>query len=128
MCLRPSDYANKTYIVAGSNSGIGLDMAKRLTRLGTTRIITAVRSATRGADALAQLEAETGEKGVAELWALRLTSYWYASVGAFAGANGDWVACEGMDNRQRHRHQAAHDPADVVYAKFFQQVRHMSRH
>lgn len=114
MCLQPSDCADKTYIVTGSNIGIGLETAKHLTRLGAARVVMAVRSPSRGAAALAELEAETGKRGVAELWALDLSSY--ASIKEFAGkvesdldkvdglvqnaagANAEWIECEGLES------------------------------
>ncbi|KAJ9143866.1 putative Short-chain dehydrogenase [Pleurostoma richardsiae] len=78
----PADVSGGTYIVTGSNTGLGYECAKHLVRLGATRVILAVRSPSRGAAALASIRKETGKPAAGEVWELDLTSL--ASVEAFA--------------------------------------------
>ncbi|KAI3317933.1 NAD(P)-binding protein [Xylariaceae sp. AK1471] len=74
----------KTAIVTGSNSGIGLEVARQLLDLGIGRLILAVRSETKGEDVKEQLLAGTSSHGQAiiEVWPLDLSSY--ESVTSFA--------------------------------------------
>lgn len=78
----PKDCNGKTYIVTGANTGLGYECAKHLVRLTAKRVILAVRSLNRGEGAKAKIEADTGIKGVAEVWHLDLSSY--DSVKTFA--------------------------------------------
>lgn len=74
--------AGSTYIVTGANVGLGLEAAKHLVALKSKRVILAVRNVTAGEEAKEQIEKETGNKGIAEVWALDMSSY--ASVKKFA--------------------------------------------
>ncbi|KAK8100215.1 Short chain dehydrogenase atnD [Apiospora kogelbergensis] len=74
--------SGKTYIVTGSNIGLGLETAKHLVRASAGRVILAVRSTTSGERARREIETETDREGVAEVWTLDLASY--DSVRAFA--------------------------------------------
>jgi NAD(P)-dependent dehydrogenase (short-subunit alcohol dehydrogenase family) len=71
-----------TFIVTGANTGLGHEAAKHFVQLSATKVILAVRSLAKGEVAKAKIEAETGIKGVAEVWPLDLGSY--DSVKAFA--------------------------------------------
>ncbi|KAF2096857.1 NAD(P)-binding protein [Rhizodiscina lignyota] len=71
-----------TYIVTGSNTGLGLECAKHLVQLSAKTVILGVRSLSKGDAAKARIEAETGRKGVVEVWHLDLSSY--ATVVEFA--------------------------------------------
>ncbi|KAF2791719.1 NAD(P)-binding protein [Melanomma pulvis-pyrius CBS 109.77] len=71
----PSDCNGGTYIVIGANTGLGYECVKHLVRLSAVRVIMGVRSLSKGDAAKAQIEAETGIKGVAEVWHIDLTSY-----------------------------------------------------
>jgi retinol dehydrogenase 12 len=75
-------FAEQTIIVTGSNTGLGLEAARHLVRLGAAKVILAVRSIDKGNAAKASIEASTGRKGVVEVWELDLARY--ASVRAFA--------------------------------------------
>ena len=104
----------KTFIVTGANIGLGYEAAKHLVRLGSHRVILAVRSIRRCETALAAIESETGVRSVAEIWKLDLSSY--ESTLAFAdrveqelervdaiienatAANKDWTFCEGWES------------------------------
>jgi len=106
--------AGKTFIVTGANIGLGYEATKHLVRLQSHRVILAVRSAERGAAALKAIEAETGVRGVAQVWQLDLASY--QSTIAFAdrvkhelervdgivqnatAANGEWILSEGWES------------------------------
>jgi retinol dehydrogenase 12 len=70
----PAIIADATYIVTGGNSGLGLECAKHLFRMGAKRIIMAVRSRSKGESALAAIRSETGRQDVGEVWELDLTS------------------------------------------------------
>ncbi|KAI1502833.1 short-chain dehydrogenase [Biscogniauxia marginata] len=79
--------AGRTFIVTGSNSGIGFETAKHLVQLQAAKVILAVRNTKAGERARADIEAATAahdssRKGVAEVWPLDLANY--ASVRAFA--------------------------------------------
>ncbi|KAK6519944.1 hypothetical protein TWF506_000238 [Arthrobotrys conoides] len=78
----PTLCANKTFIVTGSNTGLGFEAAKHLVSLSPSRVILAVRTLKNGEAAKSKIEAETGKKGIAEVWQLDLSSY--DSVKAFA--------------------------------------------
>ncbi|UKZ68414.1 uncharacterized protein TrAtP1_009451 [Trichoderma atroviride] len=72
----------RTYIVTGSNIGLGLEAARHLVAIGAEKVIMAVRNLEAGEEAKKDIEESTGIKGVAEVWHLDLSSY--ASVRAFA--------------------------------------------
>ncbi|KFY13238.1 hypothetical protein V492_03384 [Pseudogymnoascus sp. VKM F-4246] len=74
--------SGKTYIVTGSNVGLGFEASKHLVAVGAAKVIMAVRNTSAGETAKADIEAATGTTGVAEVWALDLSSY--DSVKAFA--------------------------------------------
>ncbi|KAK2811633.1 hypothetical protein FQN50_001975 [Emmonsiellopsis sp. PD_5] len=78
----PSSCKDTTYIITGANTGLGYQAAKHLVNLSCKRVILGVRSLAKGEAAKATIEAETGRKGIAEVWHLDLASY--ASVKAFA--------------------------------------------
>ncbi|KAH8889252.1 NAD(P)-binding protein [Thozetella sp. PMI_491] len=71
-----------TYIVTGANISLGLAAAHNLVANGAQKVIMAVRNIEAGEAGRADIEANTGTKGVAEVWELDLSSY--ASVQAFA--------------------------------------------
>jgi retinol dehydrogenase-12 len=73
--LTPQDYQGATYIVTGANTGLGLECAKHLVELSSKRVILGVRTLGKGEKAKAEIEAETGHRGVAEIWHLDLTPY-----------------------------------------------------
>jgi NAD(P)-dependent dehydrogenase (short-subunit alcohol dehydrogenase family) len=64
-----------TYIVTGSNTGLGFEAAKHFVKLTAAKVILAVRSPAKGEEAKSKIEAETGIKGVAEVWPLDMGSY-----------------------------------------------------
>ncbi|OJD38128.1 short-chain dehydrogenase [Diplodia corticola] len=80
--IAPTDCTGQTIIVTGSNTGIGFEAAKHFVRLNASRVILAVRSASKGQAAKDAIDAATGRPGVAEVWPLDLASN--ASVRAFA--------------------------------------------
>lgn len=105
--------AGKTYIITGSNSGIGFEAVKHLVNLGSARVILAVRSIERGQDAKARIDASTDRPEVTEVWQLDMSSY--DSIRAFAkkasselsrldglvenatAALDEWTVAEGME-------------------------------
>lgn len=72
-----ASFAGQTVVVTGSNVGLGLEAARHFTRLLAARVILAVRSTTKGAEAQRSIEASTGRLGVVEVWTL--------DMGTFAG-------------------------------------------
>lgn len=71
-----------TFIVTGSNIGLGLETARHLTAFGSNKVIIAVRNVEAGEAAKTDIEKTTKTSGVVEVWELDLGSY--NSVKAFA--------------------------------------------
>ncbi|PTB63074.1 NAD(P)-binding protein [Trichoderma citrinoviride] len=68
--------SGKVAIVTGSNSGLGLETARQLLRLGLSKLILAVRSESKGDAARKELQADTGAAPEEiEVWNLDLSSY-----------------------------------------------------
>lgn len=80
--MTPEKCKNATFIVTGANIGLGLETARHLVRLGSTKVIMAVRNTEAGEEAARDIEASTNTKGVAVVWHLDLGNY--ESVKAFA--------------------------------------------
>ncbi|KAJ7185753.1 retinol dehydrogenase [Mycena filopes] len=74
--------AGRTYIVTGSNTGLGLALATHLARLGSSRIILGVRDHAKGAAAREKIIQETQFDGALEVWNLDMAEF--ASVARFA--------------------------------------------
>jgi NAD(P)-dependent dehydrogenase (short-subunit alcohol dehydrogenase family) len=82
-----ADTKDKTYIVTGSNQGLGLEAARHLVSLGASKVVLTARDLQAGDEAVKDIETTTGIKGVAEVWNLDLADY--ESVKIFAKkANG----------------------------------------
>lgn len=75
-------FAGKTVLVTGSNVGLGKEAARHFVRQGTSKVILAVRSTSKGEAAQRDIESSTGKSGVIDVWTLDMASY--ASVLAFA--------------------------------------------
>jgi NAD(P)-dependent dehydrogenase (short-subunit alcohol dehydrogenase family) len=71
-----------TYIVTGSNVGLGYETVQHLVRAGAKRVIIAVRNIKAGEAAKATIEAATNIRNVLDVWELDLASY--ISVKSFA--------------------------------------------
>jgi retinol dehydrogenase 12 len=69
------DLTGQTYIVTGSNTGLGREAARHLVRLNAEKVILAVRSIEKGEDAKASIEESTNRKGVLQVWHLDLSSH-----------------------------------------------------
>jgi NAD(P)-dependent dehydrogenase (short-subunit alcohol dehydrogenase family) len=82
MAMTPELARNKTYIVTGSNGGLGFEAVKHLVSMGAATVVMAVRTLTKGETAKAEIEAATGRKEVIKVWQLDKTSF--DSVKAFA--------------------------------------------
>lgn len=78
-----SDFSGQTVIVTGSNTGLGLEAARHIARLGAAKIILACRTISKGEKAAADItESEHLTKNRVEVWQLDLSNY--DSVKAFA--------------------------------------------
>ncbi|KAF2449999.1 retinol dehydrogenase 12 [Karstenula rhodostoma CBS 690.94] len=77
-----SSFAGQTIVVTGSNTGLGLEAARHIVRLGAARVILAVRTISKGEAAAENIIATTrATKDVIEVWPLDLSDY--DSVRAF---------------------------------------------
>ncbi|KAH8692103.1 putative short-chain dehydrogenase [Talaromyces proteolyticus] len=78
-----TDLRGQTFIVTGSNTGLGFEAARHLNNLGTEKLIMAVRNVTKGETARAEILGSTGRKEDSiEVWSLDMASY--ESVKEFA--------------------------------------------
>ncbi|KAF6805075.1 short-chain dehydrogenase reductase family [Colletotrichum musicola] len=78
----PETVTGRTYIITGSNGGIGFEAVKHLVNLGAARVIMAVRSVSKGNEAKSRIDSSTGRPDALEVWHLDMASY--ASIRAFA--------------------------------------------
>ena len=62
-----STCSGKTYIVTGSNSGLGLETARHLVKFSASCVVLAVRNITAGETAKRDIEKSTGCKGVIQV-------------------------------------------------------------
>jgi retinol dehydrogenase 12 len=70
------DFSGQTIIVTGSNTGLGLEAARHLSRLNTTLIILAVRNQAKGEAAKQSILGSTGRADTSvEVWDLDMQSY-----------------------------------------------------
>ncbi|KAJ7847630.1 hypothetical protein B0H14DRAFT_2769813 [Mycena olivaceomarginata] len=77
-----ADLTGRTYLITGSNTGLGLALAIHLARLNPAQIILAVRDLKKGETAKETIIAQTGYTGALEVWELDMASF--ASVRRFA--------------------------------------------
>jgi hypothetical protein len=77
-----ADLTGRTFLVTGSNTGLGLALAIHLARLNPALLILAVRDLKKGDAAKETVIAETGFKGPIEVWELDMADF--ASVRRFA--------------------------------------------
>jgi len=76
------DFSDQTVIVTGGNTGLGLEAARHIARLGASKIILACRTISKGEKAAADITmSEHLTNECVEVWQLDLTDY--ASVKAF---------------------------------------------
>lgn len=76
-----ADLSGKVAIVTGSNTGLGFECARQLLSYKLSRLIVAVRTASKGEDAAAKLRKQYPQATI-EVWLLDMSSY--ESVQAFA--------------------------------------------
>lgn len=77
-----SSFENRTIVVTGANTGIGLEAALKFVRLHATKVVLAVRTISKGQEAQHYIEAQSGRRGVVEVWQLDMLDY--DSIAAFA--------------------------------------------
>ncbi|ORY09689.1 hypothetical protein BCR34DRAFT_486925 [Clohesyomyces aquaticus] len=77
-----SDFSGQIVIITGSNTGLGLEAARHIVRLGAARVILAVRTISKGETAARDiLQTTYAKKNIIEVWPLDLSNY--ESVKAF---------------------------------------------
>lgn len=77
------DFTDQTIIISGSNTGLGLEAARHISRLNASLIVLAVRDVSKGAAAKQSILESTGQHPSSiQVWHLDLQSY--DSVKAFA--------------------------------------------
>ncbi|KAF7370334.1 hypothetical protein MSAN_00664800 [Mycena sanguinolenta] len=76
-----ADLTGRTYVVTGSNTGLGLATAIHLARMNPARLILAVRDLKKGNAAKDEIIAETAFAGLLEVWELDMADF--ASVKGF---------------------------------------------
>ncbi|KAI4858337.1 hypothetical protein E4T45_00152 [Aureobasidium sp. EXF-8846] len=78
-----SSFAGQTVIITGSNTGLGLEAARHIARLGASKVILACRTISKGQTAAANItSSEHLTSDRVEVWELDLSSY--ESVKAFS--------------------------------------------
>lgn len=77
-----SDFSGQTVIITGSNTGLGLEAARHIVRLGAAKVILAVRTVAKGEAAAKDIiQSTNAKKNTIEVWELNLSDY--KSVKAF---------------------------------------------
>ncbi|KAF2798821.1 NAD(P)-binding protein [Melanomma pulvis-pyrius CBS 109.77] len=77
-----SDFSGQTVIITGSNTGLGLEAARHIVRLGAAKVILAVRTIAKGEAAAKDIiQSTNAKKNTIEVWELNLSDY--NSVKAF---------------------------------------------
>lgn len=70
------DFRGQTVVVTGSNTGLGLEAARHVVRLGAEKVILAVRTISKGEKAVESIiETTHVTKNVLEVWPLDLSDY-----------------------------------------------------
>lgn len=67
LLVNESTCSGKTYIVTGSNSGLGLETARRLVEFSASCVVLAVRNVKAGENAKKEIENSTGRKGIIQV-------------------------------------------------------------
>ncbi|KAF1999716.1 retinol dehydrogenase 12 [Amniculicola lignicola CBS 123094] len=71
-----SDFSGQTIIVTGSNTGLGLEAARHIVRLGASKVILAVRTVSKGEAAAEDiLNSTKATKNTIEVWPLDLSDH-----------------------------------------------------
>ncbi|VUC30550.1 unnamed protein product [Clonostachys rosea] len=72
--LKKEDCAGKTYVVTGSNTGLGFECVKHLAAMGAGQVIMGVRNTSSGEKAKATIESQTGcAESVLQVWHMDLS-------------------------------------------------------
>jgi len=70
-----TSFKDQVVIVTGANTGLGLEAARHITRLGASKVIIACRSISKGEEACRSIAESTGRDGVCEAWQVDLASF-----------------------------------------------------
>ncbi|KAJ7310982.1 hypothetical protein DFH08DRAFT_974139 [Mycena albidolilacea] len=77
-----SDLTDRTYLITGSNTGLGLAAAIHLAHLNATHLVLGVRDSIKGAKARDEIIAQTKFSGIIDVWELDMATF--DSVKSFA--------------------------------------------
>jgi len=67
-------FKEQTVIITGSNTGLGFEAARHFARLGASKVILAVRSISRGEEAVKSINTSTGTN-VCEVWHVNMGDF-----------------------------------------------------
>ncbi|KAJ7331042.1 hypothetical protein DFH08DRAFT_966783 [Mycena albidolilacea] len=70
-----TDLTGRTYLVTGSNTGLGLAAEIHLARLKASRIVLAIRDLNKGAKAKEEIIAQTNFAGIIDVWELDMSKF-----------------------------------------------------
>ncbi|KAG4440815.1 hypothetical protein IFR05_003687 [Cadophora sp. M221] len=68
----PGSFESQTVLITGGNSGLGLETARHIVKLGASKVILGVRNLSKGEAAKIDIESTTGRTGVVEVWEVDL--------------------------------------------------------
>jgi retinol dehydrogenase-12 len=68
-------FEGQTVIVTGSNTGLGVEAARHIARLGASKVILAVRTIAKGEEAARSIHESTGRQGICDVWPVDMGNF-----------------------------------------------------